>query len=142
MSDFKVIKLCICILWQFFLQVCKKKKRKKKLRSLWRFIRISGAPSAICFRTSILYVLSQYAGTCTTNLVVFGQDTMELQTCEKSYFVIRVNILTLCTHVPFSWVTRHTTACLDGIINMYSSVTTFNNIVFSSDAQFMMFWSS
>ena len=28
-----------------------------------------------------------------------------------SYFVLRVNILMLCTHAPFSWAARHTTVC-------------------------------
>ena len=31
----------------------------------------------------------------------------------KSYFVLRVNILTLCTHTPLSWAAQHTTMCPD-----------------------------
>ena len=91
------------------------------------------------FASDLVCVLSQNASTYRTNSVVFGQETMELQMHEKLYFGLHVNILTSCSHTPFSWATRHTTVCLDGIINVYSSVATFNNIIFSSDAQFMMF---
>ena len=39
--------------------------------------------------------------------------TMELRMCVRSYFVLRVNISTLCMHAPFSWAARHTTMCFD-----------------------------
>ena len=70
------------------------------------------------FTLNLVCVLSQYAGTCTANLVLFGPETTELRTHVKLYFVLHVNMLTLCTHAPFSWAAQHTTMCLDHVIGL------------------------
>ena len=36
---------------------------------------------------------------------------------ENRDFVVPVNILTTFAHAPFSWAARHTTVCLDILIN-------------------------
>jgi len=125
----------------FMVVFCKYAKRKRRKKT-WVFEGLLFQEHLVRFASDLVCVLSQNASTYRTNSVVFGQETMELQMHEKLYFGLHVNILTSCSHTPFSWATRHTTVCLDGIINVYSSVATFNNIIFSSDAQFMMFWSS
>ena len=35
---------------------------------------------------------------------------------ENRDFVVPVNILTTFAHAPFSWAARHTTVCLDSIV--------------------------
>ena len=66
------------------------------------------------FTSDLVCVLSQYASTCTANLVLFGLETTELQMRVKSHFVFHINIiLTFCVHAPFSWAAQYTTVCLD-----------------------------
>jgi len=36
---------------------------------------------------------------------------------ENRDFVVPVNVLTPFAHAPFSWATRHTTVCLDYVLN-------------------------
>ena len=93
---------------------CAKKRRRKRKRRKWTaFWRLTFQEQLAQFTSNLVCVLFQYANTCTVNLVLFGQENTELHTCIKSYFVLHVNILTLCTHTPFSWAARHTTVCLD-----------------------------
>ena len=61
--------------------------------------------SGMCFLPICQHLYSKFG--------LFGQESTELQMLIKSYFVLRVNILTLCTHAPFSWAARHTTVCFD-----------------------------
>jgi len=87
------------------------KKKKKKKTSDFSKAYISGITGTICFRSGMCSL--PICWHLHRNLVLFGQETTELRTCVKSYFVPRGNIITLCTHAPFSWATRHTTVCLD-----------------------------
>ena len=89
---------------------CAKRRERKKRRKWATFWRLIFQDQLARFTSDLVSVLSWYAGTCTVNLVLFGQETMELQMCVKSYFLLRVNILTLCAHAPSA---RHTTMCLD-----------------------------
>ena len=120
-KDASYIPFNVCQIWRksnyafafygSFLQVCKKKKiKRRKWATFWRPI---FQELLTRFTSDLVCVLSWYAGTCTANLVLFGQETTELWTCVKSYFVLHVNILTLCAHTLFSWAARHTNVCLD-----------------------------
>jgi len=90
-----------------FLQVCEKKKRKKeRTKKMSDFLKVYISGWLTRYTSNLACV---YSGTCIENLVLFGQETMELWTHVKLYFFLCVNILTLCAHTPFSWATRHTT---------------------------------
>ena len=96
-----------------FLQVCKKKEKKeKKKRRKWVTFcnwRLIFQERLTWFALNLVCILSQYAGICTVNLVLFGLETTELWTHVKSYFVLRVQIFTLCAYALFSWTTWHDT---------------------------------
>ena len=47
---------------------------------------------------------------------------------ENRDFVVPVNILTTFAHAPFSWAARHTTVCLDGLLQVYCMNKISNNI--------------
>ena len=113
--NLKIIQLCIACYGSFCKCAKRKKKREKKKPKkmsnfLWRLI---FQEQLVRFTSDLVYVLSRYAGTCTANLVLFGQETTELRMRIKSHFVLRINIIMLCAHVPFSWAAQHTTVCLD-----------------------------
>jgi len=80
------------------MHVCEKKKKTKKMTDFLKAY-ISGKLPR--FTSDLVCVLSQYTNTHTANLVLFGQEIMELRMHVKSYFILCVNILTLCMHAPF-----------------------------------------
>ena len=92
---------------------------KKKIKKKWRKWTICWGlifqEWLALFISDLVSVLSWYAGTCTENLVLFGLEITQLQMGIKSYFALCVNILTLCTHTPFSWAAWHTTICVDNV---------------------------
>ena len=49
----------------------------------------------------------------TVNLVLFGEDIMELWIRENHNRVVPVNILIPFAHALFSWAPKHTTVCFD-----------------------------
>jgi len=81
-------------------------KEEKKEMNVFLKAYISRMAGVIYF---ISCVLSQYAGTCPVNLVLFGHETTKLRTRIKSYFALCVNIraraifLGHTTHYPVSW---------------------------------------
>ena len=92
-----------------FLQVCEKKKRKKTA-TFWRLI---FQEKLVWFASDLVSVLP-ICRHLQVNLVLFSQETTELQTCIKSYFVLRVNIHSCCACTPhFFGLHKHTTVCLD-----------------------------
>ena len=56
----------------------KERKKEKKKNEMSNFSRIIFQERLEQFTSDLVCVLSQYAGTCTTNLVLFGQEIMEL----------------------------------------------------------------
>ena len=74
---------------------CTKRKRKKK-KKMSDFLKayVSGTVDAIYFRSGMCFL-----PICQHLHSEFGLVwSRELQTCVKSYFVLHVNILTLCAH--------------------------------------------
>ena len=104
----KATRLGVCILCMEVF--CKCAKLKKKLKKMSKFLKaqISGMAG-----TDLVCVCYQYATTCKVNLV------LELQTGVKLYFVLRVNILMLCAHAPFSWTAWYITMCLENNSYLY-----------------------
>jgi len=101
--NLKVIRLRVCVLWQFF---CKCAKRSRKKRRKWAtFWRLIFQEQLAQFTSDLVCVFSRYAGTCTAILLLFGQETTELRMCVKSYFVLRVNVV--CARPDFLGRTTH-----------------------------------
>ena len=91
--------------------MCEKKKKTKKMSDFLKAY-ISGTAGAIYFTSGmcslpICWHLHSKFG------LVWSRDHGATNLCIKTYFVLHVNILTLCTHAPFSWAAQHTTVCLD-----------------------------
>ena len=99
-----------CLRFMTFFCKCAKRRKRKKISNFWRLI-FQGWLA--WFTSNLVCVLSWYAGTCTVNLVLFGQETKELQAHVKSYSVLRAYIPTLCMHTTFYWAVLHTTVRLD-----------------------------
>ena len=78
---------------------------------------ISGMAGMIT--SGLVCVLSQYAGTCTVNLVLFRQETTELRMHVKSYFVLCFDILTLSTCTPRFLGPHNTLQCVLVVIFYY-----------------------
>jgi len=119
MPNLKAIWLCVCILWQFFASVQKEKEKINKWRKWATFCRLIFQEWLARFTSGLACVLSQYPGTCTVNLVLFRQETTELQMHVESYFFLRVNILTLCTRTPHFLGPHDTLQCILVVIFYY-----------------------
>ena len=82
----------------FFSSMRKEEKKERKSKKMRNFLKdyISGMAAVIYFRSSMCSL-----SICRHLHRKFGLETMELRTSVKSYFVLHVNILTLCAHAPF-----------------------------------------
>ena len=106
MPNLKAIWLHICILWQFFASV-QKKKRRKNPRKMSDFLKayISGMASMISFRPGMRslpicrHLHSKFD-------IVRSRDHGATNTC-KIVLVLHVNILIMYAHALFSWAARY-----------------------------------
>ena len=83
----------------------KKEKKEKKAKKMSDFLKayISEMAGTIYFRSGRCSV--PICRACTANLVLFGQETTELRTRLKSYFVFRTHVV--CAHPVFWGCTTH-----------------------------------
>ena len=85
---------------KFFASVQKEGKNLKKMSNFWRLK--NGWHNSLHLGSGKFSLL--IAGTCTVNLVLFGQEITEVWTCIKSYIVLHFNILVLHAHAPLRFL--------------------------------------
>ena len=93
---------------------------KNKNKEVSNFLKacISGMASKLT--SDLVCVISQYAGTCTTNLVLLRLEIMEPLMLKKLHFVLCINVIRLCEHALFCWATRHMTHyCVSWFIHIF-----------------------